>query len=200
MKNAFRYAFFISTVLTVSAPLVWESWARAGETPSSVPSSGSSPGAPPSASPSLIAPGEEQAPAAVPPLSDSEVAELRRRFEEAQAVALKAQEHRQRLELKEFDKKQKKAWKEWNAEEKRKRREFFRDHVKGPHRRAYVQEFLRRREAHLGEAKKSREAKRVEHSEERKKLLESQGAARKSVESFLDRKEQPPVLLWPSGV
>ncbi len=137
------------------------------------------------------------APVVVPPLSDKEVKDLRREFEKSQATQIKALDHRQKVELKELDGAQKAAFNEWNDKEKRARRQFFKEHEKGPERRDYIKQFQDRRDSLFADQKADREKRKQEQVDQRKSLIEEQQKNLKAFEDSLAKKERPDSSLWP---
>ena len=136
-------------------------------------------------------------PIALPPLTDKEVKDLHREFDKAQATQMKALDHRQKVELKELDGAQKAAFNEWNDKEKKARRQFFKDHEKGPERRDYIKEFQNRRDKLFADQKADREKRKQEQTDQRKSVLEEQQKNLKAFEESLAKKERPDTALWP---
>ncbi|MGK5086357.1 hypothetical protein WDW86_02270 [Bdellovibrionota bacterium FG-2] len=156
----------------------------------------SSPPSPPPASPPYCIPSPVPAlkPAA---LSTEEIQRLLREFQRAQIAEVRAFEHRQKFELRELKASQAARQREWEKKEREDRHKFFLDHTKGPERRAYITEFLDRRKMFMKILSDERASRGSELDVKLRSLKEEQQDRVREFRDFLDRRERPPVTLWP---
>lgn len=143
----------------------------------------------PAPSPSLTAPEK---------LSADEAKTMAREFGKAQSAELEGLKHRQALELRELKASQSAHYKEWNKREIENRHKFMAEH-QGAEVRAYIKDFIARREALL-RIQKDEKTQRVREQEVHLKALKDDQAAKlKEFRECLSRGERPPASLWPAG-
>lgn len=131
------------------------------------------------------------------PLTTAESRQLLAEFNRAQSNELAALKHRQEMELQELKAAQGARRKEWEEKEKAARRQFFSEHSKGPERRAYIKDFIERRNAFL-QVLKDEKAQRQKSFEVRlQSVKEDQAGKLKEFQEYLGRQERPPTRLWP---
>ena len=174
--------FGVWTAVGISSFLLWN--AHAGQ-PSSLPV--------PSLSPSPLV-----VPSSVP-LSDGDSARLLKEFKKSLATELQALEHRQKLELVDLKASQVARHKEWEKKEQESRHKFFESHPKGVDTRAYVKNFVNRRKAVL-QIQADEILQRKHQNEVRFKSIKEDHIVRlKEFQEYLNRRERPPVRLWPEA-
>ena len=120
-------------------------------------------------------------------------------FVRAQRSEMQALEHRQRIELKELKASQAARKKDWETKEKEARHLFFKEHTKGPERRAYVKEFLERRRTLLALMADERSQRVHEYDVRRKAIQDDQRQKLKEFREVLGHGERPPETLWPQA-
>jgi hypothetical protein len=118
-------------------------------------------------------------------------------FTRAQSSELKALEHRNKFEFKELKASQALKLKEWEKKEKEARYRFFETHAKGPERRAYVQDFIKRRDALRKQLAEERTLRSDEYDATVDKLRQEQATRLKQFKKSLDQGTPPPLELWP---
>ncbi len=133
-----------------------------------------------------------------PSLTPANAKTLLKEFQRAQNSELKALEHRHKFELKELKASQSVRLKEWEKKEQEVRHKYFAEHSKGPERRAYIQDFIKRREAFrkmLAEEK----IQRTKDQEARYSAIRQDQAARiKDFKKALEDGQNPGQHLWPN--
>jgi hypothetical protein len=169
----------------------------------SFPSSWSSPqseesaGQMPSPSP-VLSPLASPLPSSVAlPLNLGEMKELLGAFQKAQMTELRALEHQYRFELKELQASQSARLQEWERKEKESRHKYFKEHMDGPTRRTYIQDFIKRREAFRKSLSEERNVRTRDQTGRLTATRRDQAAKFHEFQKFLDKKVRPPLDLWP---
>lgn len=127
--------------------------------------------------------------------SQQQVKELIRR----QKAELKDLVHRNQAELAALKASQEVQRKEWEKKERESRHQYFAEHTHGPERRAYVKDFLSRREAFLKAQKDERTRRSQEQADQVKALQQDQAEKLKSFKEAVERGETPAENLWPKS-
>jgi hypothetical protein len=122
---------------------------------------------------------------------------LLKEFTRAQSMELKALEHRNKFEWKELKAAQDFRQKEWEKAEKEARHQFFANHQKGPDRRTYIQDFIKRREIFRKHLIEEKTQKTHDHENHIARLKKEQAANLEQFKKLLDKKLIPPADLWP---
>jgi hypothetical protein len=130
-------------------------------------------------------------------ITSEQAKRLRKEFQKAQGSELKGLEHRYKLEISELKASQSARLKEWESKERATRHEFFRTHLNGPDRRAYIQDFLKRRSALRAILKDEFNSRRREQDVRRQSLIGEQKFKANEFQGFLNKGETPPGSLWP---
>ncbi len=131
------------------------------------------------------------------PISLEDGRRLFSQFQKAQKEEMKALIHQQRFELKEMKASQTQRHREWEKREREARHQFFRDHMQGPERRAYVKDFVARRKALLSMMKNERKERVRAHEVRRKAVKDDQAARAKEFIESIKKGQRPPQALWP---
>ncbi len=122
---------------------------------------------------------------------------LLREFQKAQTSEVKAIEHRHKFELKELKASQALRLKDWEKKEQDARHQYFAVHNQGPERRAYIQDFIKRREAF----RKSLTEEKSHHTQVQDARLtnvrQEQQKKFKEFKMALDQGKDPETHLWP---
>ncbi len=130
-------------------------------------------------------------------ISSNESKALLSEFTKAQRTEIKALEHRYKFEMRELKASQNARRREWEKKEQEARHHFFADHSQGRDRRAYVQDFIRRREL-LTQMLTDERTQRIHDQEVRSAAVSEEQASRlKSFKQALDQGVRPPLDLWP---
>ncbi len=144
-----------------------------------------------------LSPNPSPSPAAEKKLSPAESRNQLREFTAAQSAALRRLKRQKRTELQTLRRSHKLEYKEWKLKEQSERKKFFEAHIQGPERRAYIEEFMRRRESFL--QSQSQKLSQLEQSQgtEQKKAVEDQAEKRRKFQEAIRKGEKPPQELWP---
>jgi hypothetical protein len=132
-------------------------------------------------------------------LKPDEAKKLLSEFKKAQALEMKALEHRQKIELREMKASQKARLKEWELKEREARRTYFKEHTAGPDRRTYVQDFISRRKSMLSMMADEKKQRSGEHEARRKAIKDDQTAKMKEFQDSLAKMIRPANTLWPQA-
>jgi hypothetical protein len=163
--------------------------------PSDEPSSAVSPVLFPPRSPAI----PTHTPTVSPSVTPSEAKTLLRQYNKAQDNEMAALKHRHKSEMKELRAAHKAQLNEWEAKERQARHKYFADHKSGPDRRAYVQDYLHRREVLLKIQSDDEDRRTQEQSVRLDSLKNDQAQRLKEFQDFLSRGDRPPAQLWPNG-
>jgi hypothetical protein len=136
---------------------------------------------------------------AVAKLTAADAKSLLKEFQRAQSSELKALSHRQKLELRELKAAQKARQKEWERREKEARHKFFAQNHKGPDRRAYIKDFIARRESFIKMISDERSQRSNEQDVRIRSLRQDQGARLREFKEALQKGERPADRLWPGS-
>lgn len=150
------------------------------------------------ASPGIPAPSGAPVPSASPARA-WDARGLLKEFQRAQYSELKALEHRQKLELAEQKSSQKARLKAWEKSEEVDRHKYFADHRQGEDQRAYVHDFIRRRETLLKDLADQRTKLIADQAAVFKALKDSQASKLSDFKSQLAKGQKPDEGLWPKG-
>ncbi len=172
----------------------------AGQPPTATPNEAPSP--PPSVLPSdspspALSPLPNGSPQPNRSLTQAERAMLLSEFKKAQRSELKGIQHRQSVEMTELAASQKARYNEWNEAEKAARRKYFSENTKGADRRAYVQDFSKRRDDFLKLMAQEKTARAAENTARVEALKLDHAGKLKEFQEFLSKGERPPSHLWP---
>jgi hypothetical protein len=139
-----------------------------------------------------------KAPAApVVPISSADGKKLLSEFDKAQASEVKALKRRQSQEIKELKYSQDARRREWERKEKEERHRFFAQHKKGAERRAYIKDFIERRNAFFQILSDEMTQRKQSQDARLKSIQAEQGEKKRDFQNCLDRGERPPQRLWP---
>lgn len=157
---------------------------------------GESPSPSPSASES-VAPGAASASvAAFESIAAKESSRLRSDFRKALKEQLKQFKRDLDRAAKDGKASRKEQLRAWNDGEKKKRHEFFSKNGHGPERRAFIQDFIQRREALLTALKEEEKAQKRDQDTRLKAYEDSQRHRTGEFEAALKRGERPAAYLW----
>lgn len=131
------------------------------------------------------------------PLSKSEVKALWKEFKKSRKAQTLALNHQQSMETQALKSLQAHHYKEWDTNEREARHKFFKENLKGSNRRAYVQDFIQRREGFLKLIKEERALRLKEQEVRRNSLKAELDEKEKKFKELLDKNERPPNALWP---
>lgn len=134
---------------------------------------------------------------AVAQIAAKEGKALLKQFKKSQRLQYKALEHRQSAEIKELKASQDARYREWRTKEKDERKKFFDLNREGAKRRAYIKDFMERREALLSIFAKERKERVKEQEVRRKAIHEDQVLKQKQFEDSLKQGVRPNDSLWP---
>ena len=132
-------------------------------------------------------------------LTGVEAGSLMHEFISAQKSEIKAFEHRKKFEVKELKSSQEKQSLEFEKKEKEARHEFFEKHSKGEERRAYVQDFIKRRDAFRNGLADERNRKNSELDSALKNIRNDQFLKLKQFRELIQKGETPSRELWPKA-
>lgn len=152
----------------------------------------------PSASPKA-SPLPMNSPSPIPIKPPSDWNALWKEFLKAQKMETKATEHRNKFETKELKLSQDARWKEFEKIEREARHKFFADHPRGPDRRAYISEFMKRRDA-LHKMRVEEKAQQAAEQHHRLQNLQAEHTQKQAeFKKYIDKKQIPPAGLWPKS-
>ena len=155
----------------------------------------------PSASPLPIPTGASIGSAdSLPPPTEKEKSELRKKFVQTLKDELKALDHRQSSEWKELKASHKARESEFKKKEDDSRHAFFKDHHDGPSQRECVQGFLERRKGLRAVLKQELDAKKREQGVRRDALVKEQAERNAAFEKALSSGQRPDASLWKSSL
>ncbi|MBI2712728.1 MAG: hypothetical protein HYX41_07745 [Bdellovibrio sp.] len=132
-------------------------------------------------------------------LNGVEAGSLMHQFIIAQKSEIKAFDHRKKFELKELKASQDRRLHEFEKTEKEARHKYFETHTKGEERRAYVQEFIKRRDAFRASLVDERTRKNSELETSLKSIKEDQAAKFKQFKTEVQKGDIPAKDLWPKA-
>jgi hypothetical protein len=125
--------------------------------------------------------------------------DLVKEFTLAQQSELKALEHRNRFEIKELKSIQDGKLRAWEKKEKELRYAFFNDHPKGADRRAYVKDFLERRDA-MRKGFAEERAQKMKELEARVLALKNEHSQKlEKFKTHISEGQIPDSKLWPQA-
>lgn len=130
-------------------------------------------------------------------LNQGEAATLLQQFSNAQKTEVKAMNHRQNFELKELRISQDTRLREWEKAERAARIQFFEVHTKGPDRRTYIQDFIKRRELVRKQFVDQRTQKISDHEASLKVLKDDQAQKMNQFRESIQKGDLPSQDLWP---
>lgn len=136
---------------------------------------------------------------AQPPISPKDAKKLESEFLKAQRNELKALEHRQKIEMQNLKAEQKNRRNAFEKTEQGKRHQFFVDHPNGPDRRAYIQDFMARRQVMLNIQGDERNERQREQRAAHQALKDDQQVRLQEFQDFLRHGQRPPDRLWPKA-
>ncbi|MBS1958924.1 MAG: hypothetical protein JST80_05580 [Bdellovibrionales bacterium] len=132
------------------------------------------------------------------PMTASGKKKLLSEFAKAQSNQEKAAIHTSRSELKELQAAQSQRSRSWRETERKKRKDFFESHASGPDRRAFVQDYLKRKKeldaAQKGDLEDFKKKWAMKLDELRKKQKERAA----EFKSKVDQGQAPDASLWPN--
>ena len=132
-------------------------------------------------------------------LSSFSSSKLVRDFTRAQKAELKNRDLKNKIELKELKVAQETHRKNWEKNEKITRHQFFDEHPKGQDRRAYIQDYLKRKEQLNHDFAEEKKIRVAEQEENMKTLKQTQLTNLQKFNEMVDRGEEPPQDLWPKA-
>jgi hypothetical protein len=131
------------------------------------------------------------------PVSAAEKKSLQKDFDRAQIQEEKYLSRLESADERNFQNAQTSQQKNWRLNERRVRRQFFDQHMSGPARRTYVQDYLQRKEkfdeALKEEAERVKAARKSKHELLKKTQMQNKTMFQKS----LDANQRPSGSLWP---
>lgn len=131
-------------------------------------------------------------------LTLDEARRLRSQFQKAQWSELGAFDHRKKFEIREMDQAHKARLKEFDTQETKLRHDYFREHTKGPEKRAYIKDFKSRQDILVKELKNQRAQKVTDYKSKREGLVSDQQEKQKEFEFDLGNLLRPRESLWPT--
>jgi hypothetical protein len=123
---------------------------------------------------------------------------LLREFLRSQKSELKSLEHQHKFDLKELKASQEAREKEWRKKEDDARHKFFETHSEGSARRAYVQDFILRRDALKKYFNDERAQRKQEQDVRISAIRQDQGLRLKDFKQALEKGVSPSAVLWPT--
>lgn len=133
-----------------------------------------------------------------PTLSPKDITSLLTEFKKAQALELKALDHRHKFQIRDLVATQKSRRKDWEKKEQEARRAYFKEHIKGPERREYVADFIKRRKLLLEMFANEKNERQQAQMIRRKALADEQSSKLKEFQDALKSGTRPPEDLWPA--
>lgn len=131
--------------------------------------------------------------------NSTELQRMSRDFTRAQKDEQLALEHQQQMERKELQSSQDQRVREWKKKEQEARHKYFAEHSVGAERRAYVKDFIDRRNSFLKMLADEKTQRVHEQDIHMNSLKEDQVVKRKEFEEHLKRGDTPPQTLWPTA-
>ena len=147
----------------------------------------------------MPAPSPDLSPTPAIPVSEAEKKSLTSEFKKLLSSEEKAFSRREKTEGKQFASNQKAKQKTWYEQEKKARHVFFDQHLSGPERRQYIQDYLKRKEAFDQSIKDEAAKNKVDWQQRREAMKRSQQDRELKVKHSLDQNLKPDEALWKSA-
>ena len=130
------------------------------------------------------------------PISKDEIKRVRSEFKKHQSQEFSSLKDRQAREWKEGVAQRKARKKEWDDRERAARRAFFQQNPKGHDRRAYIHDFMDRRNAFYQSLKDEETRQKAEQEHEKSALLDAQKTHLQELEAAFGRGLRPAPSVW----
>lgn len=131
------------------------------------------------------------------PLGFSAARKLQYQYDKALSIELEALRQRGKKDLSELKLAQGVALKAWEEKEKVDRKQYFRDHPRSEERRAYIRDFVQRRNNFLKSQEEVKNQRAQSLEIELKALRAAHNIKLKEFKNFLMQGQEPPQELWP---
>lgn len=136
------------------------------------------------------------APVAEGPLTDAEKKKLTIQFQKEMSTQKSALAHQERSSMKELNAAQSMKQKKWREDEKKARQQYFDQHMSGPERREYVQNYIKKKEAFDASIKAEYAAAKKSWADKSAALKTKQKEQEEALKASLAQGVRPSAEFW----